>query len=793
VKETQIVELRAAYEARARDLQAALDSRERELGILAQVAQRVHALDEVRAILDAAIEEILDGLGLSTAWVFLGDDTDKTLRLAASRGVALPYLKEVQREGLSECLCPEVFWSGHRMLARNTTQCPRMPQIVEGLDAPVAHACIPLRFEGTTRGVLNVAARPGALFTDDQLRFLETVGHQVCLAIERASHREAERRRNQEARALAAISKAIGGSLDADAILAAVGETARDTLGADCVWIFLGSNPEWMRVAHVSGPATGSADDLTVGEIVDLRAMGWQLSVRALTERQVYRVDDGETDARVDSAATARLGLRSGIVAPFLAHDRPLGVMVVGRAAPHRWSDDQVDVAEALAAQASVAIENAWLYEGARQAYQAERLRNQEARALAAINKAIGGSLHVDTVLKAVGDTAREILGVERVQVLLGTDPRRLTVAHVSGLPHPELRADQVLDLVALDARLHLRALTERRAFTVNDWATDDRVNRELAQAWNMASGVCLPLLARDRVLGLITLVRTTIHQWTDDQVDVAEALAAQASVALENARLYEDLRRAYRELKDAQARIIQSEKMAVLGTFASGLAHEVRNPLNSIALQLSVLERRAGGLDAPVSAQVRELIEVIREEVKRLDSLVGDFLLFSRTSRVQHDPTDLATLVDEVLRLLGPEARAAGVELRFTRDPDPAPALRVDAERIKQVLINLVRNAIEAMPGGGAVVVAQALVDGRLGLTVRDTGPGLPAGIDVFQLFVTTKAKGTGLGLSIAQQIVLEHGGEITVASEPGKGAAFTVWLPLAPPSPTRERNVHE
>jgi signal transduction histidine kinase len=295
-----------------------------------------------------------------------------------------------------------------------------------------------------------------------------------------------------------------------------------------------------------------------------------------------------------------------------------------------------------------------------------------------------------------------------------------------------------------------------------------------------MASGVCLPLLARDRVLGLITLVRTTIHQWTDDQVDVAEALAAQASVALENARLYEDLRRAYRELKDAQARIIQSEKMAVLGTFASGLAHEVRNPLNSIALQLSVLERRAGGLDAPVSAQVRELIEVIREEVKRLDSLVGDFLLFSRTSRVQHDPTDLATLVDEVLRLLGPEARAAGVELRFTRDPDPAPALRVDAERIKQVLINLVRNAIEAMPGGGAVVVAQALVDGRLGLTVRDTGPGLPAGIDVFQLFVTTKAKGTGLGLSIAQQIVLEHGGEITADSTPGRGATLTVSLPL-------------
>jgi signal transduction histidine kinase len=139
--------------------------------------------------------------------------------------------------------------------------------------------------------------------------------------------------------------------------------------------------------------------------------------------------------------------------------------------------------------------------------------------------------------------------------------------------------------------------------------------------------------------------------------VDVAEALAAQASVAIENARLYEDAKRAYQELRDAQARIIQTEKMAVLGTFASGLAHEVRNPLNSIALQLSLLERRAATLESAVAVQIRDLIGILREEVKRLDSLVSDFLLFSRTKRVHHQPVALDALVDEVVRLLRPEA----------------------------------------------------------------------------------------------------------------------------------------
>lgn len=596
-------DLRMAYETRVRGLEEDLKRRERELSVLSQVASRIHRVVELEAILNIALEEILSGMDLTAAWVFLGDEKSKTLRLAVQRGVSPRYLDEVSRQGLGECLCPEVFWSGHRMQARNTTQCPRMPHLVDGLASPVAHACIPLRFEGAVaRGVLNVAARPGELFTDEELRFLETLGHQICLAVERARHLEAEQLRNQEARALAAINKAIGGSLDAEAVLIAVGETGRETLGAD------------------------------------------------------------------------------------------------------------------------------------------------------------------------------------RVHILLGSDPRRLTVAHLSGLPHPELREGQELDMVALGALLQVRALEERKVYAIDDWFHDERVNRDLARRWDAGSGIVIPLVARASTLGVMSLVRQSYHHWTAEQVDVAEALAAQASVAIENARLYEDTKRAYQELRDAQARIIQTEKMAVLGTFASGLAHEVRNPLNSIALQLSLLERRAASLEGAVAAQIRDLIDIIREEVKRLDSLVSDFLLFSRTKRVHHQPVALDALLDEVVRLLRPEAKATGVALKRERCGEPAPKLRLDAERLKQVVINLVRNSIEAMPEGGNVVVEDGLLDGDACLRVRDDGPGLPEGIDVFQLFVTTKPKGTGLGLSIAQQIVAEHGGDIAVTSEPGQGAAFTVRLPLQP-----------
>jgi signal transduction histidine kinase len=279
-----------------------------------------------------------------------------------------------------------------------------------------------------------------------------------------------------------------------------------------------------------------------------------------------------------------------------------------------------------------------------------------------------------------------------------------------------------------------------------------------------------------------MALGRTSAHQWTPEQIEVAEALAAQTSVTLDSARLYEEAREAYRGLKDAQNRIIQAEKLAVVGTLASGLAHEVRNPLNSIALQLSLLERRIALQESAVADEMRDLTGVIREEIKRLDSLVGDFLLFSRTNRIQFRSTGLDPLLDEVVRLLRPEARLVNVTIRRQRTGGELPELRMDAEKMKQVVINLLRNAIEAMPDGGVVTAESGLVDGHARVAIRDTGPGLPEGIDVFQLFVTTKPRGTGLGLSIAQQIVLEHGGEITAESVPGQGATFTITLPLAP-----------
>jgi len=355
-----------------------------------------------------------------------------------------------------------------------------------------------------------------------------------------------------------------------------------------------------------------------------------------------------------------------------------------------------------------------------------------------------------------------------------------MRVAHVSGDPHPELHPGQQFDLVAQSASLLRTTLEECSTAVVEDWQSDPRVNKALAQRWGVGAAVVACLTAEERKLGVLMLSRATPYRWPAEAVELAEALAAQAAVAIQKAHLYDERRRAYQELKDAQARMIQSEKLAAVGIFASGLAHEVRNPLNSVALQLSLLERRAAPLEAKVSSEILELIGIIREEVKRLDGLVSDFLELSRAGRLQRRPTDLDALLDDVMRLLRPEARGRGITLRRQPLDGPLPELALDAEKLKQVVINLVRNAIEAMPDGGVVTLESGKGGGAAIVQVRDTGPGLPDGQDVFQLFFTSKPGGTGLGLPIAQQIVLEHGGELVASSEPGKGATFTIRLPL-------------
>ncbi len=233
-------------------------------------------------------------------------------------------------------------------------------------------------------------------------------------------------------------------------------------------------------------------------------------------------------------------------------------------------------------------------------------------------------------------------------------------------------------------------------------------------------------------------------------------------------------------EERELERRTRRAERLSAAGTLAAGLAHEVRNPLNAALLQVQVLQRRIerGTTEAE---ELLPVLDVVKSEISRLEHLVQDFLAFARPRPLTLHAQPIDAELTKVAELLGPEARERGVELELRLEARTTQ-VEIEVERFRQVLLNLARNAIEAMDGGGHLQLISRAPDeqGYVTMEIQDDGPGFPDDAPIFDAFFTTKPSGTGLGLSIAHSIIQEHGGQLSASSRPGR-TVFTIRLPEA------------
>ncbi len=227
--------------------------------------------------------------------------------------------------------------------------------------------------------------------------------------------------------------------------------------------------------------------------------------------------------------------------------------------------------------------------------------------------------------------------------------------------------------------------------------------------------------------------------------------------------------------IKTLQERLRRSERLAALGRLAAGVAHEIRNPLSSIKGFAAILANKVS--DDPTA---REAAKVMQLEVERLNRVITELLEFARPTDLNRRSVDIGNVIDHTLRLVENDAAASEVSVHVDVDPPDLKA-EVDADRLSQALLNLYLNAIQAMPRGGQLHIRARRHDGRLVLTIADTGPGIPDQVlpHIFDPYFTTKAQGVGLGLAIVHKVVEAHGGEISVESRNGKGTVFSLVFP--------------
>ncbi|MGY3603271.1 MULTISPECIES: GAF domain-containing protein [unclassified Bradyrhizobium] len=676
----------------------------------------------------------------------------------------------------------------------------------------------PLVSEGEVIGIIITTRRATGAFGEHQVRLLQTFADQAVIAIKNVGLFNATREALERQTATAEILNVIASSpTDVQPVFDAIAESAKRLLGGQTALVTRVVDDMLHLAAHTAGSEAGDRE-IENSFPAPLTSPGIHSRV-AQSSTIAFRTDietEPDVSQAVKEMARAR-GYRSIIVVPMLREGVAIGTIGVSRSEAGTFADNQIALLRTFADQAVIAIENTRLFNEV----QAKTRDLQEALTYqtgsANILKVIASSpTDVGPALKAIVDSACELCDAYDAAVALkdGNDLR--FSAHHGPIPIP------------LEKWPINRNWTAGRAFVdqtpvhvadLRDEQTDFPEGRELALQMGHRTILSVPLLRENESIGAIVLRRNEVHPFTDKQIALLQTFADQAVIAIGNVRLFEQVQARTRELakslddlRAAQDRLIQTEKLASLGQLTAGIAHEIKNPLNFVnnfaALsaeltgELSDLLASASLADS-VRDEVDELsgllkgnLQKIVQHGKRADSIVKNMLLHSREGGGEHRPTDVNALVEESLNLAYHGARAEkprfNVTLRCDLDPDAGTA-EVFPQEITRVLLNLISNGFYAVakrssengPGFEPEVSASTLSRGEyVEIRIRDNGVGIPPEVKekMFNPFFTTKpaGEGTGLGLSMSHDIIVkQHGGMINVETEPGAFTEFTILLP--------------
>jgi len=410
----------------------------------------------------------------------------------------------------------------------------------------------------------------------------------------------------------------------------------------------------------------------------------------------------------------------------------------------------------------------------------------EQLQALVEGGMALAKELSLESVLEKIAEVACKVLGAKYGAVgVLDEAGRGLSQFVTVGIDE---EAKARIGSLPVGKGILGVVVRDEKPLRLKDLSSDPRAHGFPPHHPAMHSFLGVPIVSKGRVFGNLYLTeKQGAEEFSKGDEALAVTLAAQAAIAMENASLYEEVRRSYEQLRRSQDLLLRQEKLASLGRLAAGLAHEINNPLSSVAGFAEALQRRAKASQLHNMEKFRDLPEYlafIQQEVARASDIVRHLLDFARQREPTFEDVDLASLIRDTVALVSHQAGVANKRIVVGITPDLS-TVQADRQMLQQAMLNLLTNALDAIEGAGDVRIAVRESSGTMEILVEDTGCGIaPEHLaKIFDPFFTTKevGKGTGLGLAICQGIMEQHGGSIEVRSDGvGKGTTVVVRLPV-------------
>ena len=738
-----------------------------ELSILNAISQTVNQSIDLDEILNKSVDKVMEMIDVHQASIYLLDEKKRELALVVHRGFSRKFLEFMKHRKLGVGVSGKVALSGEPVFAEDYRKHPDAfdAAIEEGLKSA---AVIPLKSRDRIYGTLNIGKKEFSEIAPFDKNLFNSVGQIISGAMERTFLYTENVKRLEELRTLYSISQEIASKLELKVILQKIMESAIELLGAGSGVISLWDNrrrnysvaivhglPESLIGAEVSQPGGGVVAVEVIAKKSPVLQRDYEHHPNRIKELDPYHIQEV-------------LGV------PLIVREMIIGTMAIGSSDPEvHFQQKEIDLLYNFAHQAAVAIGNAKLYEDS-------LAKIKQLTTLYEMGKTLSSTLDLDDLFKKALELLKERLGYTACGILLLDRERdELYMKQLIGGNLEEIKKSKFR--VGIDGIVGWAAKTGELVY-VPDVSKDSRY---IPVGPCIKSQATFPLRVRDQLFGVLDIESDELNAFDEEDLKTLSSFASQMSISIENAQLFSDLKQTLQELKQAQDQIVQAEKLRAMGEMASGVAHDFNNVLAVVLGNIQLLLHQ---LDHLSPEEVREGLKVIERSSKDGAETISRIQEFTGVRRDREFVTlSLNEIMMEVVNITQPrwrdQTQKKGVQVGLTTHLGDIPMIMGNPSELREVLTNIVFNAVDAMPNGGELTVTtQPQAEDWVEVRIADTGVGMTEEVKrrVFDPFFTTKGvTNSGLGMSVSYGIIKRHGGEILIESQLGKGTSFVIHLP--------------